>query len=116
SLAGHRDMYFAVSRDGGGRFSDARKLGQGSWKLDACPMDGGCLAVSAKGEMTTVWRREQQVFCTESDDRSETLLGPGQQPWTAASADGAYFVWLGERPGTLWLRAPAAEQPVALAT
>ena len=44
SLGGNRDMYVATSEDGGGTFAPAKKIGQGAWKLNACPMDGGMLA------------------------------------------------------------------------
>ncbi len=43
NLDGHRDMYVAESKDGV-TFSSARKLGTGSWTLNACPMDGGAVA------------------------------------------------------------------------
>jgi Neuraminidase (sialidase) len=43
-LAGNRDMYIARSPDGT-RFSQAEKIGTQSWPLNACPMDGGGLAV-----------------------------------------------------------------------
>jgi hypothetical protein len=44
-LAGSRDMYLVRSRDGL-TFSKPEKLGSGTWKLNACPMDGGGLAAS----------------------------------------------------------------------
>jgi hypothetical protein len=44
-LNGYRDMYFVSSDDGGATFSDASKIGFGTWKLDACPMDGGDIMV-----------------------------------------------------------------------
>jgi hypothetical protein len=115
SLAGNRDMYFGVSRDGGKTFSAGEKLGRGGWKLDACPMDGGYLAVSPKGAVTTVWRRENRVFRTVSSGQAEELIGAGLQPWAAATADGAYLVWISRRPGDLWLTTPGTDRPRKLA-
>src|SRR5215813_8143328 len=44
ALQGSRDLYITSSRDGV-RFEPARKIGVGTWPLNACPMDGGGLAV-----------------------------------------------------------------------
>ncbi|MBW3599939.1 MAG: glycoside hydrolase [Planctomycetes bacterium] len=114
SLDGFRDMYAAVSRDGGETFSPATKLGEGAWKLDACPMDGGYLAAGKPGQLTTVWRREKQIYRTDSGRGGEQLLGFGEQPWIAATSNGAWIVWLSKRGGSLWLSAPHAEQAVKL--
>ena len=40
-LAGNRDLYLIRSSDGGENFGQAEKLGNGSWRLNGCPMDGG---------------------------------------------------------------------------
>ncbi len=106
SLQGNRDLYLSTSRDDGATFDKATQLGTGNWKLDACPMDGGCVAVAAPGNVTTVWRRDNQVFCTEKDSSLERLLGTGEQPWAAATVDGSYVVWLSQRGGDLWLLNP----------
>jgi hypothetical protein len=66
SLGGSRDMYLASSSDGGATFGKAAKLGKGTWPLDACPMDGGYLAVSPKGDIFTAWRRDNEVFLTSA--------------------------------------------------
>src|SRR5262245_7883870 len=41
SVDGDRDMYHSISHDVGKTFSPAVKLGAASWRLNACPMDGG---------------------------------------------------------------------------
>ena len=115
SLSGSRDMYATVSRDGGKTFSKASKLGSGTWKLDACPMDGGYLAATKPGQVTTVWRRDTQILRSESPRGDEQLLGTGQQPWVSGTPEGAWVVWLSQRPGDLWLAAPNTRQPVKLA-
>ncbi len=114
ALEGSRDMYFTQSSDGGKTFSMATKLGQGTWKLDVCPMDGGQIAFSPGGEMFTVWRREQRVFLTghadsegtTSTDSRDQSLGQGEQPWLAANAKGAYLAWISKRNGDLFLKPP----------
>jgi hypothetical protein len=61
-LRGNRDLYLAQSSDGGNSFTETQKLGNGSWKLNGCPMDGGSIAVNEKSEIQTVLRREGKVF------------------------------------------------------
>src|SRR5262249_24079329 len=46
-LNGARDMYLVSSEDGGRTFGPSGKLGQGTWRLKVCPMDGGGLAGDA---------------------------------------------------------------------
>lgn len=115
SLAGCRDMYVATSTDEGVTFGPAIKIGQGSWKLDACPMDGGMLANGPNGSLVTVWRREREVFSTSSKDGREQKLGRGEQPWVATTASGPVIVWTDRREADLWLQAPGSRGPVKLA-
>jgi hypothetical protein len=114
ALDGHRDMYLAMSKDNGQSFAKTRKLGTGTWPLDACPMDGGALAIDAKGKVTSVWRRATEVFSLGTA-RQEQRLGIGEQPWCAAGSEGAYIVWLSRRPGELWLQAPSSRRPEKIA-
>lgn len=100
SIGGQRDMFLIGSSDGQ-KFSAGRKLGKGSWKLDACPMDGGMLASDGKDQLLTVWRRDNQIFATVGNGQSEKLLGMGQQPWAAWSAAGPIMVWTQGREGAL---------------
>ena len=91
-IGGARDMYLARSSDGGLSFGKAEKLGDGTWPLRACPMDGGAVAVDASGQVVTVWRRAGEVFLARPG-QPEKLLGPGKDPWLAAGSDGVYAVW-----------------------
>ncbi len=116
AVDGARDMYFSVSADGGETFSPAEKLGHGSWILQACPMDGGSLAITAPGKVTSIWRRDQRIFRTTSTSKREEQLGRGMQPWAAATAAGAWLTWISRRGGDLWLLAPGAPRPTKLAT
>lgn len=61
-MKGNRDMYLIQSQDGGNTFGEAKKLGNGNWKLNGCPMDGGALTINKKGEIQTAWRREGKVY------------------------------------------------------
>ena len=114
AVAGNRDMYAAVSSDGGKTFKAAVKLGAGTWKLDSCPMDGGHLASTAPGKLVAVWRRENQLFKLSSGDRGEAPLASGEQPWITTNSDGAWLTWISKRGGELWLSAPNARQPIKL--
>ena len=90
SLGGARDMYLASSRDGV-NFSKPAKLGNGTWQLNACPMDGGGLAASG-GKVVTAWRREGSVFLAEPG-QPERQIGTGKDVALALSGDRAYAVW-----------------------
>jgi photosystem II stability/assembly factor-like uncharacterized protein len=113
SLAGERDMYLASSVDGGQTFGKAIKLGEGTWPLDACPMDGGYLAISPAGEVFTAWRRDREVYLTVPQ-QAERRLGAGRQPWIAATGQGPYAVWLEDRTSRLLLQMPGSTEPATL--
>ncbi len=114
SLGGNRDMYVTSSTDSGKSFSEARKLGSGTWQLDACPMDGGMLAAGPKGALATVWRRDENVYTASGNGSPEILLGPGQQPWIAATAKGLVVVWTVGREGDLLVQNSVSGQPQKL--
>jgi hypothetical protein len=61
-LNGSRDLYLMSSFNSGNTFTQPEKLGDGTWKLKGCPMDGGGIVVTAKKQVTTVWRREDKVY------------------------------------------------------
>jgi hypothetical protein len=91
ALDGSRDLYLTMSRDGGRSFASATKLGNGTWKLEGCPMDGGALAVDGGGMIGTVWRREKEVFFARPG-QPEQLLGTGADPAIAVGRGGAWSV------------------------
>lgn len=114
SLGGSRDMYLASSSDGGTTFGRASKLGSGTWRLDACPMDGGYLVISPKGTIFTAWRRDSEVFMATPNSK-EQRVGIGRQPWIAATARGAYVLWLEDRTGRLLMQMPGTDGSTELA-
>ena len=115
SLAGNRDMYVATSKDGGGTFAPAKKVGQGAWKLDACPMDGGMFVADQKGALTTVWRRDGEIFTVKNGGGKEQSLGRGEQPWLANSKNGAVIVWTTGREGDLLMQTSGTTEPKKIA-
>jgi hypothetical protein len=102
ALGGMRDMY-SIHLHNGKVASEARKIGAGSWKLDACPMDGGGM-VADHGRLVTAWRRDDRVFLAEAAG-AETELGKGKDVAIAVGKKGAYVTWVGatgieiRRPG-----------------
>ena len=108
---GNRDLYAASSRDGGRSWSEARKLGNGTWTLNACPMDGGGLALDQAGKPVTVWRRGKQVF-EGQPGTPETPLGEGKDPALAMTGHGAFVAWTGA--SGLMARTPTQPEPVVL--
>ncbi len=97
-LGGSRDLWMATSTDGGATFRDAEKMGDGTWKLNGCPMDGGALAFSANGKPLTIGRREKTIFFAESAGRETVLTRNGSQPVLA----GTSLLW--EENGGLTLK------------
>jgi hypothetical protein len=117
-LDGARDMYITESKDGAKTFSKARKLGTGTWKIAACPMDGGALSIDADGRVTSMWRREHTVYKSDAlaANASEEKLGDGEQPSIGSGTGGSYCAWLTHRGGELLLLAPKHDSPITLAT
>jgi hypothetical protein len=107
-LKGSRDLYIAESADGGRSFSEARKLGAGTWPFNACPMDGGSLAGNY-----TAWMRAGGVYYTDTDSSEHLLDAHGRQPIVGIGKTGAYFIW--QEDSRLMLKRGMDEKPVVLA-
>jgi hypothetical protein len=103
NIQGARDLYFSRSTDLGARFAPALKLGDRSWILNGCPMDGGAIAVDRAGNVATVWLRAGTVV-SASPTRDELTIGDGVQPWLAFDQTEPVIVWLDRRPGRLSIR------------
>ena len=109
NVDGNRDMY-VVRSAGDGTFASATKLGTGSWPLNACPMDGGGLAIGDNG-LVAAWRREDGIFLT-TGQVAERRLGTGRDAAVSTTAGHHDIAWSAPAGVTL-LRDTA--QPVAVA-
>jgi len=90
NLDGNRDMYVVQSMDAVS-YAAPRKSGTGSWKLDACPMDGGGIVLYRAG-IVSVWRRENDVYLTVLGS-PEKRLGAGRDPVIARFGDYLDIAW-----------------------
>jgi hypothetical protein len=99
NLAGNRDMYMAESADGA-TFLPARKLGTGSWLLNACPMDGGAISLQS-GTAVSTWRRADAVYLSLTPDR-EQRLGTGRDPVLHSAGGRVDVAWSSDRGIVLW--------------
>jgi hypothetical protein len=90
---GARDLYLTRSVDGGAKMGPALKLGQGTWPLDACPMDGGSVVFDGERGPVTAWRRDKEVFLARPG-APEERLGEGSDPVVGVAGNGStYAAW-----------------------
>jgi len=92
-LNGNRDLYLAESNDNGLSFSDAQKLGHGSWALNGCPMDGGSLDISGDNKIKTVWNRKGKIYASEKD-AAETKIGEGRGCTLTIAGSKTIYSWV----------------------
>ena len=94
ALGGARDLFTALSRDGGQTFAPAEKLGTGTWKLNACPMDGGGITFprGEPGKPFTIWRRDATLNLARPG-APEEALGEGRDAAVAATPRGPVIAW-----------------------
>ena len=93
SIEGSRDMWMTTRARGSAGFAPAKKIGEGTWKLKACPMDGGRIVALGGGNFGAVWQRAGEVFLSRPEG-SEVRLGKGKQPVAVQTGDG--------RPLVMW--------------
>lgn len=101
ALGGARDLYLLSATSNKRSFGKAQKLGNGTWMLNACPMDGGGIA-HADGEAVTAWRREREIYLAKPGE-TETRLGEGQDVALAASGAGIYALWVQSSQLVSWV-------------
>lgn len=89
---GNRDMYIIQSTNGGNTFKTAQKLGNNSWKINGCPMDGGAFAINKSGKINTVWRREDKIF-TALPGMPEKQIGEGKACTIETINDKNIYAW-----------------------
>jgi len=108
-LDGSRDLY-TLRLVGGKPAGAAEKTGVGTWKLDACPMDGGGIAVR-NGKIATAWRRDHDVYLAESG-KPEIKVGTGMDVAFGANDQGFYVLW--STPAGIEMHVPSAMKPTHL--
>ena len=106
---GMRDMYL-TEWNTAGKLSEPEKLGKGSWAIDACPMDGGGVAL-LHSKKITAWRRDQTVYLDELG-QAEVPLGEGKDVALAVSAKGPYVAWT--NTAGIEIHQPSQSQPTCL--
>lgn len=79
SIEGARDMWIATRAKGAKQFASPRKLGEGTWTLNACPMDGGRIVALGDGKFASVWQRNGELFFAPPSG-AEMKLAKGKQP------------------------------------
>lgn len=87
-----RDLYIIKSTDGGKSFGQAQKLGNGSWKLNGCPMDGGGLVINKNGVPETVWRREGKIY-SSAPGEAESAIGEGRSCSIESVNNKNFYAW-----------------------
>ncbi|MEO7411841.1 MAG: sialidase family protein [Opitutaceae bacterium] len=92
SIGGSRDMWMATRARGAGEFAPAKKLGEGTWNLNACPMDGGKIVALGGGNFGAVWQRAGEVFYVPAKG-PEVLIGKGKQPVAITQGAESLVLW-----------------------
>ncbi|MEO6567470.1 MAG: sialidase family protein, partial [Opitutaceae bacterium] len=95
SVSGSRDLWMATRQKGAPQFSSGKKLGTGTWTLDACPMDGGRIIALGEGKFASVWQRSGEVYYAEQE-KPEMRLGKGKQPVAVRQGAETIVVWQSE--------------------
>ena len=93
AVDGARDMYVIGSRDGR-TWTGGEKLGQGTWPLKSCPMDGGAIAYDHRGNAVSTWRRDRTVYLAWAG-AAEVAIGAGANSTLAITPDGPLVAWNG---------------------
>ena len=94
-LKGNRDLFITTSVDGGLTFGKAKQLGDGNWKLNACPMDGGGLVIKNVNTISTVWRREGDIYACEAG-KKEHKIATGKQVTVAGTNNNNFISFVNE--------------------
>ncbi|HEV7349899.1 exo-alpha-sialidase [Telluribacter sp.] len=91
-LGGARDIYYVVSTDRGKTFGKAAKFGNGTWKLNGCPMDGGSVSLNPKGQVVGLWRRNTDLYLAV-EGQEEIKIGTGKNGSLVYSNGKAVLAW-----------------------
>lgn len=109
-LDGARDLWTSTRPSGTRDFTPATKLGEGTWLLQACPMDGGTLFPSGE-TFASIWQRAGALFLARPGT-PEIPLGPGTQP-AAATLGPDTHLFFQRGPDLLAARLTASLAPSA---
>jgi hypothetical protein len=110
-LNGSRDLYLLRSSDKGKTFEKAQKLGEDSWQLNGCPMDGGGLAIDASDSIHTIWQRKSFVFYCRPGEK-ERNIGKGRE--CSITVNEHALILSFQDGDTLQLIEPARQKAVAI--
>jgi hypothetical protein len=99
-LKGNRDLYLIQSTNNGKSFEQAQKLGTGSWRINACPMDGGGLAIANNGDVVTVWNREGSIYSCKPGT-PEARLGSGRNCTIESINNKEVYAWVEDKSVTV---------------
>lgn len=91
-LDGSRDLWLMTRPAGSALFSTPAKQGTGTWKLKACPMDGGDIIARGDGAFDSVWQRDGQIFF-QHGATPELPVARGKQPVATSLASDTALVW-----------------------
>ncbi len=109
AVDGNRDMCL-IEWKINGTASAPKKLGEGSWALEACPIDGGGLAREGH-RVLTAWRRDRTIFLVAPGGKEEAM-GEGKDVTLTVSSKGAYIAWT--NAADIELQEPGEKTPVTL--
>lgn len=112
AINGARDMWLAIRPASATEFGPAGKLGEGTWPLKACPMDGGAI-YAFMDTFVTCWMRDGEVFSASPSHQKETRLVKGRQPVACSNGMTVATVW--ESGTTLWSSSSGVDsEPIQL--
>lgn len=115
SIAGARDMWMTTRARGAAGFGPARKIGEGTWKIAACPMDGGQILALGGGRFGAVFQRNGEVFLARGEG-PEMKLGAGKQPVAVQDGNAAPVVIWQQGSDLVRLEVRDGAAPVKVAT
>lgn len=76
-------------------------------------MDGGGISLNTNGVLTSVWRRENQLFTAKLGE-PEQLLSQGRNASIATSNQNTFIAW--QNQGQIWLSQAGQKEPTSLGT
>jgi hypothetical protein len=94
-LNGNRDLFITTSFDDGITFDKAKQIGNGNWKLNACPMDGGGFVINKDNTISTVWRRQGDIYTCDAG-KKENKIATGKQCTIAGNNNNNFIAFISE--------------------